>query len=149
VYLKAKYTRKRDLLVAALEEAGFAVPDFDRTPGGGFFIFARVGKDIQRAIPAKYIMAKNEAAPGGVARQDWALCQWMAEEIGLLCIPSTPFFSLEKTEQGASDSFIRVAFCKSDETIEAAAEKLRQLKSLYSGEASVAAVAVAGQDVQS
>lgn len=142
-YLKAKYTRKRDLLVAALEEAGFAVPDYDRTPGGGFFIFARVGKNVQRVIPKKYIMAKNDAAPGGVARLDWALCQWMAEEIGLLCIPSSPFFSLEKAEQGASDSFIRVAFCKTDETIEAAAEKLRLLKSLEGDEASVESVAIA------
>jgi len=92
VYLKAKYTRKRDLLVEALTGAGFAVPDYERTPGGGFFILARAGPDIQKVIPEKYLLAKNEAAPGGVARQDWALCQWMAEEVGLLCIPSSPFF---------------------------------------------------------
>ena len=127
-YLKAKYTRKRDLLVDALTEAGFAVPDYERTPGGGFFILARPGKDIQRLIPEKYLFAKNEAAPGGVARPDWALCQWMAEEVGLLCIPSSPFFSLDRVNQGVSDSFIRVAFCKTDETIEAAAQVLRKLK---------------------
>jgi hypothetical protein len=34
--------------------------------------------------------AANLAAPGGVARLDWALCQWMAEEKGVLCIPSSP-----------------------------------------------------------
>jgi kynurenine--oxoglutarate transaminase/cysteine-S-conjugate beta-lyase/glutamine--phenylpyruvate transaminase len=127
-YLKAKYTRKRDLLVDALTEAGFAVPNYDVTPGGGFFILARPGKAIQRSIPKKYILAENEAAPGGVARQDWALCQWMAEEIGLLCIPSSPFFSSERVQEGAADSFIRVAFCKTDETIEAAAVALRQMK---------------------
>jgi kynurenine---oxoglutarate transaminase / cysteine-S-conjugate beta-lyase / glutamine---phenylpyruvate transaminase len=127
-YLKAKYTKKRDLLVNALTNAGFAVPDYNKTPGGGFFIFARVGKEISDVIPSKYLMAKNAAAPGGVARQDWALCQWMAEEIGLLCIPSSPFFSLEMAERGASDCFIRVAFCKNDETIEAAAEALKKLK---------------------
>ena len=131
-YLKAKYTRKRDLLVSALKEAGFAVPNYETTPGGGFFIFARAGKEIADMIPKKYIMAKNAAAPGGVARQDWALCQWMAEEVGLLCIPSSPFFSLDKAEQGASDSFIRVAFCKNDETIEAAAAALRRMKELAS-----------------
>lgn len=129
-YLKAKYTRKRDLLANALKEAGFAVPDYDQTPGGGFFIFARAGHEIVDLIPKEYIMAKNDAAPGGVARQDWALCQWMAEEVGLLCIPSSPFFSLEKAEEGASDSFIRVAFCKNDETIEAAAEALRRMRDI-------------------
>lgn len=128
LYLKAKYTRKRDLLVDALTDAGFAVPDYERTPGGGFFILARAGKDIERMIPEKYLLAKNDAAPGGVARQDWALCQWMAEEVGLLCIPSSPFFSIDRVQEGVSDSFIRVAFCKTDETIEAAAQALRQLK---------------------
>jgi kynurenine--oxoglutarate transaminase/cysteine-S-conjugate beta-lyase/glutamine--phenylpyruvate transaminase len=148
-YLKAKYTRKRDLLATALKEAGFAVPDYDRTPGGGFFIFARAGKEIERLIPPKYINAKNAAAPGGVTRQDWALCQWMAEEIGLLCIPSSPFFSPERAEQGASDSFIRVAFCKEDETIEAAAAALRRLKSMEVVKTCSTTVAVAGQDSQS
>lgn len=127
-YLKSKYTRKRDLLVSALSEAGFAVPNYDKTPGGGFFIFARAGKEITDLIPQKYLFANNRAAPGGVARQDWALCQWMAEEIGLLCIPSSPFFSPQRAEEGASDSFIRVAFCKADETIEAAANALSRLK---------------------
>jgi kynurenine---oxoglutarate transaminase / cysteine-S-conjugate beta-lyase / glutamine---phenylpyruvate transaminase len=132
-YLKAKYTKKRDLLVNALTNAGFAVPDYEKTPGGGFFIFARAGKEIVDLIPSKYLMAKNPAAPGGIARQDWALCQWMAEEIGLLCIPSSPFFSLAKAEEGASDSFIRVAFCKNDETIEAAAQSLERLKTMEVG----------------
>jgi kynurenine--oxoglutarate transaminase/cysteine-S-conjugate beta-lyase/glutamine--phenylpyruvate transaminase len=127
-YLRVKYTRKRDLLAVALKKAGFAVPDYDRTPGGGFFIFARIGKEIQQKIPADRLNAANPAAPGGVARQDWALCQWMAEEKGLLCIPASPFFSQEKAEEGASDGFIRVAFCKSDETIEAAGVQLLAVK---------------------
>ena len=127
-HLKSKYTRKRDLLIDALSYAGFAVPDYERTAGGGFFILARAGKDIERVIPEKYLFAKNDAAPGGIARQDWALCQWMAEEIGLLCIPSSPFFSTDRVQEGVADSFIRVAFCKTDETIEAAAQALRKLK---------------------
>ena len=94
-------------------------------------------------IPSRYLMAKNAAAPGGVARQDWALCQWMAEEIGLLCIPSSPFFSQKRAEEGASDSFIRVAFCKNDETIEAAANALEKLKSIEIGEGELYNVTIA------
>ena len=45
----------------------------------------------------------------------------MVEEKGVLCIPSGPFFSEERYLEGAADEFVRVAFCKSDETIEAAA----------------------------
>ena len=72
-------------------------------------------------------MATNIAAPGGVARQDWALCQWMAEEKGLLCIPASPFFSQDRALEGASDEFVRVAFCKQDETIEEAALALLRI----------------------
>lgn len=129
-YLKARYTRKRDLLAEALKEAGFAVPDYNVTPGGGFFIFARLGKDIEAAIPKDRILAPNSAAPGGVTPKDWALCQWMAEEKGVLCIPSSPFFSEERVLEGASDSFIRIAFCKTDDTINQAAEALDTIRQL-------------------
>ena len=116
----------------ALKEAGFAIPDYDRTPGGGFFIFARITPELRRALPAERMgpeYTKNAAAPGGEARLDWALCQWMAEEKGVLCIPSSPFFSRERAMDGASDEFIRVAFCKTDETIEQAAKALMGVRS--------------------
>ena len=131
-YLNSKYRRKRDLLGRALKEAGFAIPDYDRTPGGGFFIFARITPELRRALPAERMgpeYTKNAAAPGGEARLDWALCQWMAEEKGVLCIPSSPFFSRERAMDGASDEFIRVAFCKTDETIEQAAKALMGVRS--------------------
>lgn len=127
-YLRETYKRKRDLLAKALTEAGFAVPDYDKTPGGGFFIFARIGREIRDQIPPERLMVANEAAPGGIARQDWALCQWLAEEKGFLCIPAGPFFSQETAEQGVADEFVRIAFCKTDETIEAAAQALMALK---------------------
>lgn len=128
-YLKAMYTRKRDLLSSALSDAGFAVPDYDKTPGGGFFIFARIGKDIIDAIPPERLMAYNAAAPGNVARQDFALCQWMAEEKGILCIPASPFFSEETVtgDEPLSDQFVRIAFCKTNETIHKAADRLMKL----------------------
>lgn len=127
-FLKETYTRKRDLLRDALKLAGFGVPNYDVTPGGGFFIFARIGKSIANALPQSRIRDDNNSSPNRV-RQDWALCRWMAEEKGLLCIPSTPFFSEERVSEGASDEFIRVAFCKTDEVINDAARALLNLKS--------------------
>lgn len=129
-YLRNMYTEKRDLLASALREAGFAVPDYDRTPGGGFFILARIGDSIKQQIPADRLLAPNPAAPGGRARQDWALCEWMVEEKGILCIPSSPFFSKPDgtPDHVTSDDFIRIAFCKTDETIQAAADALRKLR---------------------
>lgn len=129
-YLRHMYTGKRDLLASALREAGFSVPDYDRTPGGGFFILARIGDSIRQQIPPDRLLAPNPAAPGGRARQDWALCQWMVEEKGILCIPSSPFFSKPEgsPDHVTSDDFIRIAFCKTDETIQAAADALRELR---------------------
>jgi len=126
-YLISKYTRKRDQLGSALKKAGFGIPEYATTPGGGFFIFARIGPDILKALPKDRLMVPNPAAPGGVARTDWALCQWMAEEKGILCIPSSPFFSEESVKNGLSDEFVRIAFCKTEETIEEAATAFMRL----------------------
>jgi kynurenine--oxoglutarate transaminase/cysteine-S-conjugate beta-lyase/glutamine--phenylpyruvate transaminase len=137
-YLNDKYRRKRDLLAKALVDVGFEVPDYENNPGwGGFFIFARITSRVREALPPCRLEAPfsiNAAAPGGDARLDWALCQWMVEEIGVLCIPSSPFFSRERALEGASDEFIRVAFCKTDETIERAAVALRKMTSLTGDE---------------
>ena len=127
-YLKSKYTRKRDLLGATLEDAGFAIPDYDRTAGGGFFIFARLGEKILKQLPRELVNVPNEAAPGGIARQDWALCEWLIKEKGVLCIPASPFFSKDRAMEGASDQFVRIAFCKTDETIQAAATALGMMQ---------------------
>jgi kynurenine---oxoglutarate transaminase / cysteine-S-conjugate beta-lyase / glutamine---phenylpyruvate transaminase len=127
-WLRASYTRKRDVLANSLSKAGFAVPDFSRTPGGGFFLFARISPQIAKCIPVDRLNVPNEATPTGMVRSDWALCQWMAEEMGLLCIPSSPFFSPESARAGTySDHFIRIAFCKTDATLAAASEALAVL----------------------
>jgi kynurenine--oxoglutarate transaminase/cysteine-S-conjugate beta-lyase/glutamine--phenylpyruvate transaminase len=119
-YLRVKFTQKRDILVAGLQAAGFGVPNYSVTPSGGFFIFAQIGPKIRQQLPPERVNAPNRAAPGGTAPLDWALCQWMAEEKGLLCIPAAPFFSPDQVQAGASQDFIRIAFCKSDETLQAA-----------------------------
>jgi kynurenine---oxoglutarate transaminase / cysteine-S-conjugate beta-lyase / glutamine---phenylpyruvate transaminase len=154
-YLRVKYTRKRDLLAAALKEAGFGVPDYNRTPGGGFFILARIGHEMRDGIPASRLLAGPDTPMAALApkssrsdsdingasrrvRQDWALCQWLAEEKDLLILPGGPFFSDQASsstssssiidDDGISQQFVRVAFCKEDDTIEAAAMALQKLK---------------------
>lgn len=126
-FLRSSYTQKRDDLSSALTQAGFAVPDWSRTAGGGFFIFARIGTALQNSIPQEMVNVENSAAPGGITRQDWAMCQWLAEKHGILCIPSSPFFTAESASSGASDRFIRIAFCKTDDTIDSAARVLTAL----------------------
>lgn len=122
-YLRKIYSKKRDKLATALSEAGFLLPNFSLTPGGGFFLFARIGKDMAERIPTRFLNSPNPAAPGGFARQDWALCQWLTEDMGLLCIPASPFFH----SSDVADQFVRFAFCKTDTTFEAAASALQAL----------------------
>jgi kynurenine--oxoglutarate transaminase/cysteine-S-conjugate beta-lyase/glutamine--phenylpyruvate transaminase len=50
----------------------------------------------------------------------------------VLCIPASPFFSEDcvKGEDGdpLSDQFVRIAFCKTDDTIQAAAAALMKIQ---------------------
>lgn len=119
-YLRTKYARKRDLLAQALHAAGLAVPDYQRTPGGGFFILARIGPEMAARVPAHYLDAQQPQRP-----PDWVFCEWLAQEHGVLCIPSSPFFT--PSQKAVSDQFVRIAFCKTDETIEQAAQALRAM----------------------
>lgn len=123
-WLVDDYTRKRDFLVRALQGAGFSTPDYTRTPGGGFFIMAGVTDEVADRVPDHLLMKENESAPTGVARLDWAMCEYMVKEEGVGMIPSSPFFSEERVEEGASDRFVRVAFCKQKEIIEGAGRAL-------------------------
>merc|ERR1712157_50043 len=121
-YLKDVYVQKRNKLVASLKNTGFGVPDYDITPGGGFFIFARISDKIIQSLPQYVLDSITDEH-----RLDWAFCEWLAKEKGVLCIPSSPFFSNNNVVVDDSDSadrlsdrFIRIAFCKLDETIDIA-----------------------------
>lgn len=126
-YLRGEYTRKRDMLVQTLKSAGFDVPNYNETPGGGFFIFARVTEKLIQKLPSSVLNISDNKNDDRSTRLDWKLCKWLAEEKGLLCIPSSPFFSEDQVKKGVSDEFIRIAFCKMDETIEAASQILQSL----------------------
>jgi kynurenine---oxoglutarate transaminase / cysteine-S-conjugate beta-lyase / glutamine---phenylpyruvate transaminase len=181
-YLRVKYTRKRDLLASALKEAGFGVPDYSRTPGGGFFILARIGRAMRDSIPASRLLARPDTPLAALVspksssdnnsdmngndirrrvRQDWALCQWLAEEKGLLILPGGPFFSDQASsfstmstsgdghgDDDISQQFVRVAFCKEDETIEAAALALQKLTKQCIETTSSSSVVVTAPDAQ-
>jgi len=123
-WLRDDYTKKRDFLVKALRGAGFDTPDYTRTPGGGFFIMAGITDAVASRVPEGMVMRENESAPTGKARLDWAMCEHMVRSEGVGMIPSSPFFDESRVSKGASDRFVRVAFCKQREIIEGAGRKL-------------------------
>merc|ERR1719453_2790295 len=72
-------------------------------------------------VPERYLREKTPAAPNGVTR-DHALCRWLAHEGGVIAIPASPFFS--DANKALGENYVRFAFCKSDETLRLASDKM-------------------------
>jgi N-succinyldiaminopimelate aminotransferase len=97
--LRAGFRARRDYLVAALRGAGFSV----EAPAGAYFVCA----GIERF---------------GFA-DDVEFCRYLTKEIGVAAIPPSAFY-----ERGhLASSFVRFVFCKRDETLRAAGERLARL----------------------
>lgn len=94
-----EYRDRRDRLCAVLEHAGFRF----RPPQGTYFILA-------------------DHSPFGFT-DDVAFCKHLIESIGVAAIPPTAFY--ENKEHGRS--LVRFAFCKTNATLDAAAERLAKL----------------------
>lgn len=91
------YRARRDFLVGALRDAGFAVTE----PEGSYFVMA-------------------DSRPLGWD-DDVAFCRHLVEEVGVAAIPPTSFY-----ENKSEGRFLtRWAFCKKEETLRAGVERLR------------------------
>jgi aspartate/methionine/tyrosine aminotransferase len=99
--LQRDYERRRDMLVPMLEESGFRV----FRPDGAYYVMTDI------------------SAFG--FRDDVEFTHHLIREIGVACVPGSSFYS--RPELGSQQ--VRFCFCKKDETLEAAAERLRKLNS--------------------
>ncbi|RIQ28608.1 putative succinyldiaminopimelate transaminase DapC [Jiangella rhizosphaerae] len=100
--LAAGLQAKRDLLVDGLRAAGFDVS----VPRGTYFVVA-------------------DAAPLGFA-DGVELCQRLPELVGVAAVPVSVFHD----DPTAASSLVRFAFCKRDEVLHDAVERLSRLSSL-------------------
>jgi aspartate/methionine/tyrosine aminotransferase len=98
--LRAEYQRRRDLFLPALEAAGF--PIF--RPAGAYYVMV----DIR---------------PLGFA-DDVEFTRHLIREVGVACVPGSSFF--RDPADGAG--LVRFCFCKRDETLLAAAERLQTMR---------------------
>ena len=98
-HLQAEYRARRDLLLTVLEKAGFGV----FRPDGAYYIMT----DISRF---------------GFS-DDVAFTRHLIREVGVACVPGSSFYSLP--ERGGQQ--VRFCFCKKDETLQRAAERLERL----------------------
>jgi aminotransferase len=97
--LQSDYVARRDLLLPVFEEAGF------RTfrPDGAYYIMTDIS--------------------GFGFKSDVEFTRHLIREIGVACVPGSSFYS--RPELGAQQ--VRFCFCKKDETLRAAAERLTKL----------------------
>jgi aspartate/methionine/tyrosine aminotransferase len=95
--LAADYDRRRRLMKSALDEAG--LPSLPI--GGSYFLMA-------------------EIADRGFV-DDVAFCRWLTTEIGVAAVPPSAFY----LDPGRAPLLARFCFAKRDDTIAAAAERLR------------------------
>lgn len=92
----AGYRSRRDRLVAGLADVGFPVS----APAGGYFVVV------------------DHSGFGWP--DDHAFCRHLIAEVGVAAIPASAFFA-----GGRGRNLVRFAFCKGDETIDAAIGRLR------------------------
>jgi N-succinyldiaminopimelate aminotransferase len=103
--LTAEYRARRDYLAGELSRIGFGA----RKPAGTYFLCA-------------------DFTPFGF-EDDVAFCRHLVEEIGVAAIPPSSFYEHKEHARG----YVRFAFCKKRETLEAAVRRLEKLAAVPRG----------------
>jgi aminotransferase len=98
--MSGEYRARRDILVSALQSSGFKCV----APEGAYYILS----DISHLTDLN----------------DVEFSHWLTSEIGVAPVPGSSFFS----EPELGRHLIRFAFCKTDDMLRAAAERLAKVK---------------------
>jgi aspartate/methionine/tyrosine aminotransferase len=115
-FLSDEYRRKRELLIQALRAAGMSPV----VPSGAFFIMADTS---HVEFPYDEIATQiSHAMPVSPMPRDWALSRWLTQEVGVTAIPPSAFYSASNVH--LAENTLRFAFCKGDDTIRQAHERL-------------------------
>jgi aspartate/methionine/tyrosine aminotransferase len=101
--LRATYTARRDRLAGVLRDAGLA----PMPARGAYFLLCDI-------------------TPFGFA-DDVTFCRHLCTEVGVAAIPTSVFYASPQ----AAPPYARFCFAKRDETIDAAASRLRKLRPLH------------------
>jgi aminotransferase len=98
--LQKEYQRKRDFIVPVLQSAGFKC----EMPQGAYYVMTNIS--------------------GFGFKDDVEFTKHLIREVGVACVPGSSFYH----DKSLGAQKVRFCFCKKDETLEAAAEKLQKLK---------------------
>lgn len=116
---RADYQKRRDRLIAAFEHLGFPVA----VPDAGYFFIANMSN-----LKAKFesILWEESSDPNEKEPNDYSICRWLTKEIGVTAIPPSAFY--EPSNRHLASTWIRICFCKDDQTIDMAIERLQRLR---------------------
>jgi kynurenine aminotransferase len=110
-----QYIEKRSILSKVFDE--LALPY--TVPEGAYFILVNTSK-IQ--IPEDYVFPDLLNDRG----DDFKMCYWLTKEIGVCAIPPSEFYM--KEHWPLASKYARFAFCKTNDVLEQAVDRLKQLK---------------------
>eukprot|EP00439_Symbiodinium_sp_Y106_P045365 s2851_g5.t1 len=86
---------------------------------GGFFL---LGDISDLCGPGGPLHESWEASLRPDEAKDWTCCRALAAEVGVVCLPVSPFFG-EKTPESIRTRFARFCFAKTDATLEEGPEE--------------------------
>ena len=121
-WLRQQFLRKREIL----EEGLLAVGIQPVVSHGGFFMMCKLPyyKDLEVLDDLALLSADNEE-DFGYEPYDWRFCRRLATDYGVVAIPASPFFSPNSNVAESFGPLARFAFCKKDETLLKATERLK------------------------
>jgi aspartate/methionine/tyrosine aminotransferase len=100
-HLQADYRARRDLVLPELEKAGFKT----FRPDGAYYVMTDIS--------------------GFGFKDDIEFTRHLIREVGVACVPGSSFYSPDASGLGSQQ--VRFCFCKKDETLMLAAERLKTL----------------------
>ena len=96
--LQTAYLGRRDFAVRMLREAGFSFVE----PAGAYYVMTDIlghANDVEFA-------------------------RWLVRDVGVAAVPGSSFYCADHVRELGGDRQVRFCFCKSDQTLQAAAERL-------------------------
>lgn len=100
-HLQADYRARRDLILPELEKAGFKT----FSPDGAYYVMTDIS--------------------GFGFKDDIEFTRHLIREVGVACVPGSSFYSPDASGLGSQQ--VRFCFCKKDETLMLASERLKKL----------------------
>ena len=99
--LQTAYLGRRDFAVRMLREAGFSFVE----PAGAYYVMTDIlghANDVEFA-------------------------RWLVRDVGVAAVPGSSFYCADHVRELGGDRQERFCFCKSDQTLQAAAERLARI----------------------